>query len=171
MKGQYITIGRVSGLHGIRGNLKIRYYNERRSDFLSYKEIYLEDRDGHMKPYEIQEARVLRKFISARLRGCEGIADAEKIVGASVLVKREDLPPVEEGEYYWFEIIGMDVVTDEGRVLGRVEAILPSGGNDAYLVRGSGREWLIPATGEVITRVDRGKGQMVIYPVEGLLEE
>ncbi len=171
MKGQYITIGRVSGPHGIQGNLKIRYYNERRSDFLSYREIYLEDRDGHVKSYEIQEARVRKKFISARLKGCEGIADAEKFIGASVLVKRENLPPLGEGEYYWFEIMGMDVVTDEGRALGRVEAILPSGGNDAYVVRGSGREWLIPAIQEVIIRVDRDKGQLVIHPMKGLLEE
>jgi 16S rRNA processing protein RimM len=170
MKGQYITIGRVTGLHGIKGNLRIRYYNETRSDFLSYRKIYLEDRAGYVQPYEIETAKIQKKFIFARLKGCEGIADAEKLVGASVLVKREDLPPLEEGEYFWFEIIGMDVVTDEGRVLGSVEAILPTRSNDVYLVQGK-REWLIPATEEVIVRVDRGKGQMVIRPIEGLLEE
>jgi 16S rRNA processing protein RimM len=170
MKGQYITIGRIAGLQGIKGNLRIHYYNETRSDFLSYRKIYLEDRAGYVQPYEIEAAQIYKKFISARLKGCEGIADAEKLVGASVLVKREDLPPLEEGEYYWFEIIGMDVVTDEGRVLGRVEAILPTRSNDVYLVQGN-REWLIPATPEVIVRVDREKGQMVIFPIEGLLEE
>ncbi len=171
MKGQYIIIGRVSGLHGIKGKLRIHYYNETRSDFLSYRKVYLEDRDGHVQPYEIQEAKIHKKCISARLKGCEGIADAEKFIGASVLVKRENLPPLEEGEYYWFEIIGMDVVTDDGRLLGRVETILPTGSNDVYLVQGSGGEWLIPATEEVIVRVDRDKGQMVIHPIEGLLEE
>ncbi len=65
----------------------------------------------------------------------------------------------------------MDVVTDDGRLLGRVETILPTGSNDVYLVQGSGGEWLIPATEEVIVRVDRDKGQMVIHPIEGLLEE
>ena len=69
------------------------------------------------------------------------------------------------------ELVGMDVVTDDGRPLGRVETILPTGSNDVYLVQGSGREWLIPATEEVIVRVDRGKGQMVIHAIEGLLEE
>ncbi|UCD71241.1 MAG: 16S rRNA processing protein RimM [Syntrophobacterales bacterium] len=171
MEGQYIIIGRVSGLHGIKGKLRIHYYNERRSDFLSYRKVYLEDRDGHFQPHEIQEARIHRKFISARLKGCEGIADAEKFIGASVLVKRKNLPPLEEGEYYWFEIIGMDVVTDDGRSLGRVKTILPTGGNDVYIVRGNGREWLIPAIEEVIVRVDRDKGQMVIHPIEGLLGE
>ena len=171
MKGQYITIGRVSRLHGIKGNLRIHYYNETRSDFLSYRKVYLEDRDGHLQAYEVKEAKIHNKFISARLKGCEGVADAEKLIGASVLVKRENLPPLEEGEYYWFEIIGMDVVTEEGRALGRVEAILPTGSNDVYLVQGRGREWLIPATEEVIVRLDREKGQMVIHPIEGLLEE
>jgi 16S rRNA processing protein RimM len=170
MKGRYITIGRVAGLHGIKGNLRIHYYNETRSDFLSYRKVYLEDRAGHVKPYEIEAAKIQNKFISARLKGCEGAADAEKLVGASVLVKREDLPPLEEGEYYWFEIIGMDVLTDEGRVLGRVKAILPTRSNDVYLVQGK-REWLIPSTEEVIVRVDREKGHMVIHPIEGLLEE
>lgn len=171
MKGQYIIIGRVSGLHGIKGKLRIRYYNETRSDFLSYRKVYLEDRDGHVQPYEVQEAKFHKKFISIRLRGCEGIVGAEKLIGASVLVKRESLPSPEEGEYYWFEIIGMDVVTDEGKPLGRVETILPTGSNDVYLVQGHGGEWLIPATEEVIVRVDKDKGQMVIHPIEGLLEK
>ena len=171
MKGQYIIIGRVSGLHGIKGKLRIRYYNETRSDFLWYRKVYLEDRDGHVQAYEIQEAKIQKKFISVRLKGCEGIADAEKLIGSSVLVKRKNLPPPEKGEYYWFEIIGMDVLTDDGRLLGRVKTILRTGSNDVYLVQGSGREWLIPATEEVIVRVDRDKGQMVIHPIEGLLEE
>ncbi len=171
MKGQYIIIGRVSGLHGIKGKLRIHYYNETRSDFLSYRKVYLEDRNGHFQPHEIQEAKIHKKFISARLKGCEGIADAEKFIGASVLVDRQNLIPLGEGEYYWFEIIGMDVLTDDGRSLGRVKKILPTGGNDVYLVQGSGGEWLIPATQEVIVRVDKDKGQMVIHPIEGLLEE
>jgi 16S rRNA processing protein RimM len=170
MQDQFITIGRVSGLHGLRGNLRIHYYNERRSDFLSYQKLYLKDKEGRVQPYEIQEAKIHKKFISARLKGCEGIADAEKIIGASVLVKRENLPPLEEGEYYWFEIIGMEVVADDGRALGRVKWILPSGGNDVYLVQGAEGEWLIPAMEEVIVRVDREKGQMVIHLMEGLLE-
>ena len=170
MQDQFITIGRVSGLHGLRGNLRIYYYNERRSDFLSYQELYLKDKEGRVQPYEIQEAKIHGKFISARLKGCEGIVDAEKFIGASVLVKRENLPPLEEGEYYWFEIIGMDVVTDGGRALGRVKSILPSRSNDVYLVQGAEGEWLIPAMEEVIVRVDREKGQMVIHLMEGLLE-
>jgi 16S rRNA processing protein RimM len=170
MQDQFITIGRVSGLHGLRGNLRIHYYNERRSDFLSYQKLYLKDKEGRVQPYEIQEAKIHKKCISARLKGCEGIVDAEKFIGASVLVKRENLPPLEEGEYYWFEIIGMDVVTDDGRALGRVKSILPSGSNDVYLVQRAEGEWLIPATEEIILRVDREKGQMVIHLIEGLLE-
>jgi 16S rRNA processing protein RimM len=123
-----------------------------------------------VQPYEILEARIHKKFISARLKGCEGIADAEKFIGATVLVKRENLPPLEEGEYYWFEIIGMDVVTDEGRTLGRVKSIIPSGSNDVFLVNGAEGDWLIPGTEEVIVRVDKEKGRMVIHPIEGLLE-
>jgi 16S rRNA processing protein RimM len=169
MQDQFITIGRVSGLHGLRGNLRIQYYNERRSDFLSYQELYLKDKEGRLQPYEIQEAKIHKKFISARLKGYEGIVDAEKFIGASVLVKRESLPPLEEGEYYWFEIIGMDVVTDDGRALGRVKSILPVGNNDVYLVQGAEGECLIPATEEVILRVDREKGHMVIHLIEGLL--
>ncbi len=171
MKGQYIIIGRVSGFHGIEGKLRIHYYNETRSNFLSYRKVYLEDRDGHVQPHEIQEAKIHRKFISVRLKGCKGTEDAEKLIGASVLVKKESLPPLGEGEYYWFEIIGMDVITDDGRPLGRVEKILPTGSNDVYLVQGCGGEWLIPATEEVIVGVDRDKGQMVIHPIKGILEE
>jgi len=170
MKNQYITIGRVSGLHGLKGNLRIHYYNETRSDFLSYRKLYLKDKEGRIQAHEIQETKIHGKFISARLKGCAEVADAEKFIGASVLVERENLPALEEGEYYWFEIIGMDVVTEEGRALGRVKAILPTASDDVYLVRGAEGEWLIPATEEVIMRVDRAKGEMVIHPIEGLLE-
>jgi 16S rRNA processing protein RimM len=169
MKNQYIAIGRVSGLYGLKGNLRIHYYNQARSDFLSYRKLYLEDKEGRIQAHEIEEVKIHGKFISARLKGCVEVADAEKFVGASVFIERGNLPTLEEGEYYWFEIIGMDVFTEEGRAIGKVEAILPSASNDVYLIRGAEGEWLIPATEEVIMRVDRAKGEMVIHPVEGLL--
>jgi 16S rRNA processing protein RimM len=75
-----------------------------------------------------------------------------------------------EGEYYWSEIIGLQVLTEEDEILGRIEAVFPTGGNDVYVCRGGGREILLPAIGDVVRKIDTDRGVMVVRLLEGLLE-
>ena len=86
-------------------------------------------------------------------------------------MSKKELEPLREGEYYWFQLIGMDVHTDRGQYLGTLENVFNTGSNDIYVVQREEREWLIPALKEIIREVDIDKKQMIICPMEGLLDE
>ncbi len=92
-------------------------------------------------------------------------------MGREILAKRGTLPPLKEGEYYWIDILGMVVETEEGKRIGRVKEILPTGANDVYVVEGKKREIFLPATEEVIQKVDLEKGVMKVIRMEGLWED
>jgi 16S rRNA processing protein RimM len=96
--------------------------------------------------------------------------EADEWRGAEVEIAGTDLPPLEEGEYYAFELIGLTVVTTEGEELGVLEEVLDMPANDVYVVRKDGKEYLIPAIKEVIQEVDLSAGQMVIQVIEGMLD-
>jgi 16S rRNA processing protein RimM len=87
------------------------------------------------------------------------------LVGQSVFVPSKRLP---DGEYYWKDVIGLDIVTEDGRRLGYVKTILPTGSNDVYVCNGDEGEILIPALDDVIRKIDIGKGLMVVRLPEGL---
>lgn len=96
------------------------------------------------------------------------LTDAEALIGARVLVARETLPALPEGEFYWFEVVGLEAVTEGGEPLGRVAEILTGPGHDVYVVRDGGRERLVPAVDEVVLSIDPAAGRMVVRPIEGL---
>jgi 16S rRNA processing protein RimM len=87
-----------------------------------------------------------------------------------LLIPRSAAPTLPEGTYYHADLIGLKVVTEEGRELGRIVEILETGANDVYVVHGAGSEWLLPATKEVVRRVDLAGEMMLIRPPEGMIE-
>ena len=106
-----------------------------------------------------------------KLDGIDGVAQAEELRGQLLEIHRDQLKPPEDGGYYHFQLEGLEVRTVEGKVLGVITRILPTGSNDNFLVRdGAGHEVLIPAIDEVVKTVDLERGRVVIEPMPGLLE-
>jgi 16S rRNA processing protein RimM len=105
----------------------------------------------------------------------EAIRDREQagmLRSQVVYVHRDSIPPLPEGEYYHHELLGLQVVTDTGRQLGKLVEIIETGANDVYLVRAdSGEESLVPAIDEVILKVDLDAGEIQIHPLPGLLSD
>jgi 16S rRNA processing protein RimM len=105
------------------------------------------------------------------LREVKRIEEAEELVGCSVYVDKADLKPLPPDEFYWYQLQGLRVETEDGKLLGILEEILPTGGNDVFVVRKDGQEILLPATEEVVVRVDLKEKIMVVHLLEGLLPE
>jgi 16S rRNA processing protein RimM len=105
------------------------------------------------------------------LKGIERREEVEPLLGKEILIERRFLPDLQEGEYYWLDILGILVETQEGRRLGRVKEIFPTGANDVYVIEGKRREIFIPATEEVIQNIDVKEGRMRVIRMEGLWEE
>jgi len=169
---KFVVIGKVSRPHGIHGEISIDYFNPEDPQLFSrYQMIFLQGDEGSPQPYRPITVRPHKRFILALLEGIRTREEAEQLRGKAVLVDRAELPPLEEDEYYWHEILGMRVVTEGGGQVGKVTEIFPTGSNDVYVVREGAKEVLIPATKEVIIAIDREARTIVIHPLEGLLKE
>jgi 16S rRNA processing protein RimM len=163
-----VRIGEIVSTHGIHGKLRVRYHNEDKKGFLSYKSLLVRNPLGRLEPFEVTEARIHRKLIIVQLRGLDSIDQAERLVGGSVFVERTSLPELEEDEYYWADLIGLEVTTTEGKSVGEVVRIIPTGANDVLVITAGVEELLVPATEEVIKEVDLVSRRMVISLQEGL---
>jgi len=106
-----------------------------------------------------------------KLGGCDDRNAAEGLRGLLVQVPVDDAVPLEEGEYYHFQIVGLRVETDAGELLGRVVEVLETGANDVYVVRGPRGEVLLPAVESVVDVLDPAAGRMVVHLLPGMLEE
>jgi 16S rRNA processing protein RimM len=109
-----------------------------------------------------------RDFFILQLGGVDDRNAAERLRGCSVWMPSETMRKLPEGEYYWRDIIGLQVLTEEDEILGRIESVFPTGGNDVYVCRGGGREILLPAIEEVVRKIDTDRGVMVVRLLKGL---
>ena len=101
----------------------------------------------------------------------QSIEEAQKLIGCSVYVNKADLNPLPPDEFYWYQLRGIRVETEDGNFLGILEEVIPTGSNDVFVVRKEEKEILLPATDEVVARVNLQEKVMVIHPLEGLLPE
>lgn len=171
MEKDLFPIGRVIKPHGVKGKIKVQYFGEDINRFPPGGEVFIEESAGRMRAYEILEAIPQPPRLILRLKGIEKREEVELLIGKEILVRRETLPDLKEGEYYWMDILGMVVKTPEGKSIGQVKEIFPTGAHDIYVVEGKRGEILLPATEEVIQSIDREKGVIKVVRMEGLWEE
>lgn len=167
---RFILIGEIVRTQGIKGKLKVRLLSDP-AILTAAKGIYLESEEGHPAFFKVTASRYHKDSVLLALDGVATMSRAEELVGSRVFADTETLEDLPDGEYYWFQIIGLDAVTEDGRLLGKVEEIFPTGSNDVYVVRDSNNEYLIPAIEEIVKEIDITGGRMVISPIRGLLGE
>ncbi len=154
-----VTLGRVSGLHGVRGWIKVFSYTDPRQAIFGYAPWTL-DKNGERRIVEADQTREHGNRLLVRLAGIDDRDQAACWVGAEILVERGRLPPTADNEFYWADLIGLNVVTTDGLELGRVERLLETGANDVLVVAGD-RQRLIPwLPDRVIAGVDLDAGQI-----------
>ena len=165
-----VLLGKIVATHGVRGQLRVHSYSGEHTALLALKSIFLKDPAGVLEPFDVKSAASHGKRVLILLKGYEDINKVLPLVGRELYARREDLPELEEDEYYWCDLIGLAVVTEEGENLGRLTEIIATGSNDVYVVRSGAREYLVPALTDVVVAVNLAAGTMTISPPEGLLE-
>ena len=171
MEKEFFPIGKVVKPHGLTGKMKVEYFGEDLGQFSSYREVLIENEKGRLQAYDVVEATPQPPRILLRLEGVESVEDVLPFLDKEVFVRKEALPELEEGEYYWFEIIGMDVETEEGEEIGTVKEIITTAAHDVYVLEGKRGEIFLPAIKEVIRSIDRKKGVIKVIWMEGLWEK
>ncbi|MES9818245.1 MAG: ribosome maturation factor RimM [Candidatus Thiodiazotropha sp.] len=158
---EFIIMGRVSGLFGVRGWLKIYSHTSPREGIVRYRDWYLK-RGDDWKRHRLVAGRSQGKGVVAQLQGIDNRDLATPLVNCDIAVRREQLPPLESGEYYWNDLQGLRVLNLQGIELGVVSHLFETGANDVLVVRGE-RERLIPYTkGEAIREVDLEHGRVIV---------
>jgi 16S rRNA processing protein RimM len=141
----------------VKGWVRIFSYTDPRDNIVHYQPWYLRC-EGTWQARRVAEGKRHGKGVIVRLEGCEDRDQAASLMDCEIGVRRDQLPPTESGEYYWNDLLGLDVVTVQNEPLGKVDHLLETGANDVLVVQGD-RERLIPfVPGKVVMRVDLEAG-------------
>ncbi|MBU0987886.1 MAG: ribosome maturation factor RimM [Proteobacteria bacterium] len=171
-KNGFLLIGKIVGVHGLNGNLKVYSYAESLSVFERDASIFVISKNDLKKFYTVQWAQPHGRLILLSLEGITSHNDAQALVGSELFIEKERLPELEDGFYYWFDLIGLAVYTTENKYIGRVESIIATGSNDVYVVKNTkidpDHEILIPALESVVLEIDLNHKTMRVDLPEGL---
>ena len=166
----FLQVGVITATHGIRGEVKVFPTTDDPERFLDLKTIYL-DTGREKMLLHISRVKFFKQFVILKFKEFDNINEVEPFRKKSLLVTREQAVPLEEDEYFIADLIGLQVVTDEGELLGELTDVLETGANDVYQVTDkNGKELLLPAIKDCILSVDLEKGEMEVHVLEGLLD-
>jgi len=161
---ELITIGQILAPWGVKGKLKVEVVTDFPKRFSPRSTIYI-----NRQPVTIDSVEWHKGKAIIKLNTVDSIEEAQKLRGQPVEIPHSQLYSLPEGQYYHFQLIGLEVWTTQGELLGNITEILTAESNDNYVVRGAKGEILIPAIDDVVESIDLNKGHMVIEPIEGLL--
>lgn len=165
---EFVVAGRVVRPHGMRGDLLIEPVSQLMHSLGPGSDVFLGP--GRV-PASVESCRLHAKRWLMRLEGTQDVTAAESWRGAEVALRFEPETQLQPGEYFYWQILGLQVKTEVGRELGEIVEILETGANDVYVVRdGSGNELLLPAIRSVVLDVDLDAGWMKVFLLPGLEE-
>jgi 16S rRNA processing protein RimM len=157
-----LPIGKVVKAHGLKGHLKVLPYGETFSTLSAEEKITANLPDGTSLTLTVAEISPHQKTFLLISREIGTVEEAHRLVGAELCVPESRLPPTAPDEFYWYQLIGLEVVNSEGERLGILEEIIETGSNDVYVVRRGKEEILIPAIEEVVREVDLQRRLMTV---------
>ena len=161
---EFIAIGEILAPWGSKGKLRVEVTTDFPDRFAPSSKVYI-----NKKPVTIENTEWHKGKVIVKLNAINSIEDAEKLRGQLLEIHHSQLHNLPEGHYYHFQLVGLEVQTIEGEVLGNITEILTTSSNDNYVVSGTKGEILIPAVEDIVKSIDLNKGCLVIEPIEGLL--
>ena len=162
----HLVIGFLRRPHGVNGEIVMDIHTDFPDRIKSGKKILIGEKH---QPHTLDTVRPHADGLLVSLRGVNTPEDAGKFRNQWVYVKASEVPPLPEGQHYKYEMIGLDVIDDNGTSLGKLVEILETGANDVYIVRDdSGKEILLPAIPAVILNLDMDQRTLKVHLLEGL---
>ncbi len=168
---KFLLIGEILRPHGVRGELRMRVLSDQPDRLSELDAVYLgkTPNDESLERRALDGLRFNKEYALLRLEGCRSRNDAELLRDAKVMISMDQAAPLDDGEYYLFQLLGMKVLTEDFEV-GTVKDVLQTGANDVYIVDSDDHgEVLIPAHAETILSIDFEAGVITMALPEGLL--
>ena len=163
---QYLEIGKIVSIHGVRGECNVQPWCDTPQYLCSFKKLY--SRQGDIC-YAVERARPKGNMVILKINGVD-TAEAAQALRNTVLYMNRDDAKLPEGTYFIADLLGLEAVTEQGEVMGRITDVLETGANDVYEITQGDKKYYIPAIPSVVLKTDIDAGRMTIYPMEGLFE-
>ncbi len=164
---EFLLIGKLRKPHGLRGEISMEVWTEFPERLRSGRTVYVGSDYG---PIKVRSVRSHDRFLLITFQGIDTLELAGTMRNKWVYVCADQVPPLSEGEYYHHQIVGLQVISDEGQLLGLVADILETGTNDVLVIHpGKGQDILLPYIDEVILEIDLKGGLIKVHPLPGLL--
>jgi len=164
-----LEIGQIVNTFGIKGQVKVVPFTDDITRFDYLKNVYVKTKK-ETKQYEVEEVKYHKNFVLLKFKGINWVEEAETLRDSFLEVERSDAIPLEEDTYYIVDLIGLEVYSDEDKLLGKLEDIFNTGSNDIYVVKDElGKQLLLPAISEVIKQINIEEGKIIVHLIEGLM--
>lgn len=166
---EYLEIGQIVNTHGIRGHVKVNAFTDDITRFDDLKSVYIVRKD-FLEEVEIEEVKYHKNMVLLKLKGINDMTSAEKLKGLYLKINRKDAVELPEDTYFIADLIGLEVYTDEGKLLGIVDDIYSVKSNDIYVVKDDlGKQILLPAINDVIKIIDLDNKKITVHLLKGLI--
>lgn len=164
-----VTIGQICRVRGVRGEMVVSAFTDDPRRFRKLQKVTI-SKGGDTREFLVEKAKEFKGKALLKLVQVQSPEEAEKLVGGFIEIERGQTVELPEGRYFVFDIIGLRVITTKGQTIGTVKEVISLPANDLYLVEGDQKLYHIPATKEVVKRIDLKERKMIIEPLAGLLE-
>ena len=163
-----LEIGQIVNTFGIKGFVKVNPFVDDVLRFDDLEKVYLK-RNKELKEMEVEEVKYHKNMVLIKFKGIDRVEDAELLRNSYLEVDRENAIELEDGEYFIADLLGIDVYTEEGETLGKLEDIFNTGSNDIYVVKSEdGKQLLLPAISEVIKEINIQEGKIIVDISQGV---
>jgi 16S rRNA processing protein RimM len=162
----FLVIGQILKPHSVRGDVRVKPLTDLPERFTWLETVYIGEDD--LRPVAVEAARFHGEFVLLKLAGYDSREAVQELRGQFLLVPQSEAIPLEEGEYYLYQLEGLQVFTDEGEDLGELVQVMETGANNVFVVRGDSGELLLPDTDEVVVEIDFENGRMTVHLLAGL---
>ena len=166
---KYLELGQIVNVRGLKGEVKVNSFTDDNTKFERLPKVFIKRNKGDLEERKIEKVSYNKNQVIIKFVGINTIDEAEKLRNSFILVDRDDLGSLPEGIYYIADLIGLDVFTEEGALLGKVDDIYNTGANDIYVIKDDlGKQRLLPGIKDVIKKVNIEEGKIIVNLIEGL---
>ena len=167
---EFLEIGQIINTFGIKGMVKVKPFTDDITRFDDLEKVYVVS-NRSKKQYEIEEVKYHKDMVLIKFKGIDKVEEAELLRNSYLKVNRAAEPELEEGTYYIVDLLGIDVYSDEGNLLGKLDDIFNNGSSDIYVVKDElGKQLLLPAISDVIKEIDIENKKIVVHLIKGLVD-
>lgn len=166
---KYFEVGQIVNTFGVKGFLKVKPFTDDVKRFEELKTVYICIKDN-LKKIEIEEVKYHKNMVLLKVRGIDDLNEAEKFKGCYLKIDRKHAKKLPKDTYFIADLLGLEVYSDEGELLGKVDDIFPTGANDVYVIKDeNGKQLLLPGIPDVIKEIDLEKEKIIVHLLKGLV--